>query len=266
MSWLDPGRYSFPVVVSLLLHVLVAGLFIVQWPTEHRVPEPVPQHVVASVVQSENQAVKERREKALREQRKKEQAAARKKKLAEKKRQEKEKAQKLAAQKKREQEKALKEKALAEKKASEKAARDKAEKDRQAKERAQQETQLLEQLAKEQAEAEARAQAEAEAWAEKVAEITSGSVSDIRSRIESVWRYPPAVRPEQETEVSITLVPTGQVINVKITRSSGNAALDRSVEQAIFKASPLPVPKDPRVFEKSFRNLTMKFRPENATW
>ncbi|TNC89766.1 MAG: protein TolA, partial [Thalassolituus sp.] len=67
-------------------------------------------------------------------------------------------------------------------------------------------------------------------------------------------------------EVRLVMVPTGEVISANVVKSSGHAALDRSVEQAIMKASPLPVPEDIRVFEKNFRTLTMKFRPENASW
>ena len=136
-----------------------------------------------------------------------------------------------------------------------------------------QEQQLLEQLAQEQAEAEQRAQEEARKAAEEAARqaelaeaMTADATTAIRNKVQSQWQYPPAVNPELEVEVHITLVPTGQVIDVRITKGSGNAALDRSVQQAVRKASPLPVPKDPRVFEQSFRKLTMKFRPENATW
>jgi len=266
MSWLDPQRYSLPVVISIALHGVIILLFLFKWPTDHQVPEPVPQHMIANVVQTENKTVKKREEQAAKEQQRKAQAAKRE---ADRKKQ-------LAEQKRREQQ-ALKEKQLAEKRAKEKAvkeAKDKAAKEKaaeekaqqQAKERAQQEKQLLEQLAKEQAAAEKRAQEDAARRAEEAAAMSSDAITAIRSKVESLWQYPPAVNPEQEVELHITLVPTGQVIDVRIIKSSGNTALDRSVEQAVRKASPLPVPKDPRVFEQSFRKLTMKFRPENATW
>lgn len=269
MSWLDPRRYSLPVVISVVLHLLVGALFIIRWPTEHRLPEPVPQHVVANVVQVESAAQKQRKIQDEKERKRKELAVKReaeRKKKAEKELKEREKQKKLAEQKKREQDKLLKEKQLADKKAKEQAAKDKAAKEKAAQERAEQEKSLLEQLAREQAEADAVAQQKAEKQAEQAASMTADAIDAIRAKIEAVWKYPPNVRPNMETEVHITLVPTGEVINVKILKGSGNTALDRSVEQAIFKASPLPVPKDPRVFEKSFRNLVMKFRPENATW
>ena len=124
-------------------------------------------------------------------------------------------------------------------------------------------------MALEQAEAEIRRQEEAARAAEaaeKAAQMTAEYQDLIRAQVASVWNYPPNVSAELEVEVRLVMVPTGEVISANVTRSSGNDALDRSVEQAILKASPLPVPDDIRVFEKNFRRLTMKFRPENASW
>jgi len=47
-------------------------------------------------------------------------------------------------------------------------------------------------------------------------------------------------------------------------RSSGNVALDRSAEQAVWKAGKLPVPDDLMLFEKNFRQFNFLFRPEEA--
>ena len=121
----------------------------------------------------------------------------------------------------------------------------------------------------EQAEAEIRRQEEQArqaAAAEKAAQMTAEYQDLIRAQIESQWSYPPNVTRNLEVEVRLVMVPSGEVISANVVKSSGHAALDRSVEQAIMKASPLPVPEDIRVFEKNFRTLTMKFRPENASW
>ncbi|MEK9711990.1 MAG: cell envelope integrity protein TolA, partial [Thalassolituus sp.] len=169
-------------------------------------------------------------------------------------------------------EKAAKEKAAAEKAAAEKAAKEKAAKEKAVREAAAAEAAeqaLMEQLALEQAEAEIRRQEEAArqaAAAEKAAQLTAEYQDLIRAQVASVWSYPPNVSRDLEVEVRLVMVPTGEVISATVTRSSGHEALDRSVEQAIMKASPLPVPDDIRVFEKNFRTLTMKFRPENASW
>jgi len=53
----------------------------------------------------------------------------------------------------------------------------------------------------------------------------------------------------------------GNVLSVKMTRSSGNARLDNSAESAIFKASPLPFPSDPR-FYPYLKEFNFIFKPE----
>ncbi len=178
-------------------------------------------------------------------------------------------AREKAAKEKAAKEKAAREKAAKEKAAREKAAAEKAAAEKAAREQAAAEQALMEQMALEQAEAEIRRQEEAARAAEaaeKAAQMTAEYQDLIRAQVASVWNYPPNVSAELEVEVRLVMVPTGEVISATVTRSSGNDALDRSVEQAILKASPLPVPDDIRVFEQNFRRLTMKFRPENASW
>lgn len=278
MSWRNPNSYGFAAFVAIVIHLAVAGLFLIEWPdSKPHIVEPVPQHVMANVVQEENKAVKERKRKAELEKKRQQRAA--------KKRAEKERKRKLEARRKKEKarqeklrkEKLAKQKAAAEKKrqadaqraaekkaADAKAAAEQAERLRQ--EQLQQEQDMLEQMAQEQAEAELQAQKEAEARAERAAVMTSEHTLLIKEQIQSQWRYPPAVDSGMEVELKLTLVPTGEVVQVQIVKSSGNPALDRSVEQAIRKASPLPVPKNIAVFEQNFRSFTMKFRPENASW
>jgi colicin import membrane protein len=68
-----------------------------------------------------------------------------------------------------------------------------------------------------------------------------------------------------EVELSIQLVPTGQVISVAIIQSSGNSAFDRSAEQAVHQAGRFEKLQElpPRVFEQYFRQLRLVFRPED---
>jgi colicin import membrane protein len=203
------------------------------------------------------------KEKAAKDKAAKEKAAAAKK-AAKEKAEAEERARQQAAK-----EKAAAEKLAKEKAAKEKAAREKAAAEKAAREQAAAEQALMEQLALEQAEAEIRRQEEAARaaeQAEKAAQMRAEYQDLIRAQVASVWNYPPNVSAELEVEVRLVMVPTGEVISANVTRSSGNDALDRSVEQAIMKASPLPVPDDIRVFEQNFRRLTMKFRPENASW
>jgi colicin import membrane protein len=53
-------------------------------------------------------------------------------------------------------------------------------------------------------------------------------------------------------------LPTGEVLDVKLKRTSGNPALDAAIERAIRKSSPLPKPDDPSLFQ---RTLEIKYKP-----
>jgi colicin import membrane protein len=304
MNWREPGSYFLPTLVAILIHVGAFALLIFEWRRDIQVmPEPLPPHMVANVIQEENKAVKDRdikkkqqeaerlrqqrlaREKQAREKLAREKAAKEKlakakadkeKAVADKKAKEKAAAEKLAKEKaakaKAEKEKAAKVKAEKEKAAKVKAEKEKAAKEKAIAEEAEREAaeqSLMEQLALEEANSEIRRQEEAAAkaaQAERATQLTAEHQDIIRAQVAAAWRYPPNVTPEMEVEVRLTMVPTGEVISATVTKSSGHQALDRSVEQAIMKASPLSVPDDIRVFEKNFRTLTMKFRPENATW
>ena len=51
---------------------------------------------------------------------------------------------------------------------------------------------------------------------------------------------------------------TGEVLEVKLRRSSGIGSLDAAIERAILKSSPLPKPDDPALFQ---RTLEIKYKP-----
>jgi TonB family protein len=75
------------------------------------------------------------------------------------------------------------------------------------------------------------------------------------------WSRPPSARNGMQTKLIVDLVPTGDVVGVTITSSSGNEAFDRSAEQAVRKVGKFDVPKDPALFEKYFRRLPINFNP-----
>ena len=75
------------------------------------------------------------------------------------------------------------------------------------------------------------------------------------------WLIPDDLRQDLSCELLIRVAPEGDVLSVEIARSSGDAVLDRSARAAVFKSSPLPVPKEAAVFEK-FRELKLTVRPE----
>ena len=70
----------------------------------------------------------------------------------------------------------------------------------------------------------------------------------------------PASAPEDlECVVNVRQLPGGQVVNVDIGRCNGDESVRRSIEAAIYKASPLPSPENPNVFD---RDLQIIFNPE----
>tara|TARA_R110000868_G_scaffold8205_7_gene42754 strand:- start:66507 stop:67304 length:798 start_codon:yes stop_codon:yes gene_type:complete len=75
------------------------------------------------------------------------------------------------------------------------------------------------------------------------------------------WIVPDNVSKNLSTQLLIQLAPGGTVINVKLLKSSGNGALDRSAITAVYRASPLPVPNDSAAFS-AFRELQLIVRPE----
>ena len=66
----------------------------------------------------------------------------------------------------------------------------------------------------------------------------------------------------------IQLIPTGEVVSVTLASSSGNAAFDRSAVVAVEKAGQFPELQklDSRLFEKNFRRLRLKFKPEDLRY
>ena len=58
----------------------------------------------------------------------------------------------------------------------------------------------------------------------------------------------------------VRMIPGGQVIDAKVVKSSGDPSFDRQAELAVRKASPLPVPDEPRLFEQ-IREINFEFDP-----
>lgn len=67
------------------------------------------------------------------------------------------------------------------------------------------------------------------------------------------WRRPLGVGDSLRCQIEIELLPNGQVVNVRVVRSSGVPAFDDSVVTAALKSSPLPLPSDMRAFERTLR-------------
>lgn len=113
----------------------------------------------------------------------------------------------------------------------------------------------LEQLVRDQEALEKqRAQQAAQSRAlDVIAEYKAKIMAKIRSRIV----LPPNIPDDSVAELDVTLLPGGDILNVKLRKSSGYAAFDSAVERAIYLAKPLPLPPDPALFPK-FRDLSLK--------
>jgi len=82
----------------------------------------------------------------------------------------------------------------------------------------------------------------------------------IAARVRKFWQRPMGSADNFQCLVEVKMLPSAEVISARVVRSCGSAALDRSVEQAVVKASPLPPPPDSRAMP-SDRTLNITFCP-----
>lgn len=96
-------------------------------------------------------------------------------------------------------------------------------------------------------------------------ELVASVSSLIRQRVGQNWNSPPSARRGMVATVRVNMVPTGRVVQTNIVESSGNAAFDLAVLQAVQKAQPFESVRelDPAVFEKNFREFSFRFDPQN---
>ena len=143
-----------------------------------------------------------------------------------------------------------------------KEARDKQQREQQAQEQQVREQQAREQQVRAANEAELRARMAAEE--RQLAAQNSGLLAQyqaqIRSRIERAWIRPPNARTGLSCEVRITQVPGGEVVGVRVGNCNGDESVRQSIEAAAYRASPLPLPADPSLFD---RNLLVTFKPQD---
>ena len=121
------------------------------------------------------------------------------------------------------------------------------------KQKAEEERMLREQLA-----AESKAVA---AQSKKVQSTVNKFVGLIRQKVERSWNRPVTAKSGLVCTVYVRMMPTGDVLDVRIVKSSGDRVFDRSVENAVRKAAPLPLPADRAMFSH-FRELKFEFKPK----
>jgi colicin import membrane protein len=80
----------------------------------------------------------------------------------------------------------------------------------------------------------------------------------IRDKIKGNFVLPTDIPGNPEAVFDVVQLPTGEVLSVRLRKSSGHKAYDDAVERAILKSSPLPKPDRPEQFQRS---LEIKYRP-----
>ena len=128
---------------------------------------------------------------------------------------------------------------------------------------------LEEQRRQVEAERQRIAEAQRRAEAEKIARDLAAKARDralgqyvdaITRKVRQNWILPPDLQGNPECVYEVVQLPTGEVINAKLVKSSGNAAYDEAVHRAILKSSPLPLPASREHFS---RVLKLTFRPRD---
>ena len=123
---------------------------------------------------------------------------------------------------------------------------------------AQQQKAIHDQRARADAELRQLGQAQAEQAARALQRGLDDYTGKIRGKIKGNIVLPPGIKGNPEGIFDVTQLPTGEIINVKISKSTGNRALDEAIERAIRKSDPLPLPDQPSLFK---RELKLKYRP-----
>lgn len=248
------------VLYALALHVVIVALLVIGFRVVSR-DEAVQPVMQAVVVRDPVPDPKQDREK-LREQTRKEeerQNEERRQREVEQQRvaeeQRRQEAERVEVERKKQEEEKKKQEQLARKK-QEQAEKKKREDERKKAEKQRQ--QQAEQTLREQLEEEEKARTAARAA--KLAPEADKYKTAIRQKVERNWARPSASRKGLQCTVRVRLIPGGEVLEATVVKSSGDAVFDRSVESAVHKSSPLPLPEREELFEQ-FREIEFIFRP-----
>jgi len=117
----------------------------------------------------------------------------------------------------------------------------------------------------ENAKAEAASQAKVEA--QKAKAVTQRAEAEqaklaIKQKVNRSWIRPASATAVLKCTIRVRLLSDGSVMDAVVISSSGDEDFDRSAENAVNKASPLPVPKDKELFAREFRSFQFMFNPK----
>lgn len=260
--------YPLAVVVAISLHILLlGGLVYLQSSSQSQALELIQPTVIKALLIEENPQITNqrnqdnRRLEAKRKETERANAEAQKKReeqAAERKRQE-------EAARKREQQQVAKQRADARAKVEggktlAEDERKKREAEKRREEQAQRERDSRQQREREDAQNAAATEAASSEF-----DLIQSATGLIQQLVTGNWSRPPSARNGMRAIIQIKMLPTGELVDVKITQSSGDPAFDRSAENAVYRAAPfaeltaLPI----RVFNQNFRTLSLIFQPED---
>jgi colicin import membrane protein len=257
-------EHAVTLTLSILLHGIVIGLLAYGFVSLRSKPTPQVQPAIQATVVDERR-IQEEATRLQQEEQERERQAQQERDQAEQARREREEEQQRVEELKQQREaeeklaqereqQRVQEEQEAKRKADEakrqqqaKAAADKKRKEQEARERKESEAELKKRLAEE----ERRSAAEDSG---QLAEY----IAQIQARIQRAWIRPPSAREGLRCIVNVTQVPGGEVVDVKIGECNGDDVVRQSIEAAVYRASPLPEPSDPTLFE---RNLRLEFKP-----
>ena len=260
--------YPLAVVVAISLHILLlGGLVYLQSSSQSQALELIQPTVIKALLIEENPQITNqrnqdnRRLEAKRKETERANAEAQKKReeqAAERKRQE-------EAARKREQQQVAKQRADARAKAElgktlAEDERKKREAEKRREEQAQRERESRQQREREDAQDAAATEAASSEF-----DLIQSATGLIQQLVTENWSRPPSARNGMRAIIQIKMLPTGELVDVIITQSSGDPAFDRSAENAVYRAAPfaeltaLPI----RVFNQNFRTLSLIFQPED---
>ena len=108
-----------------------------------------------------------------------------------------------------------------------------------------------------------------QAQADQIGDQVAASYDDvIRRYVSEQWRRPPTARNEMLVEVRISMLPSGDITDAVVSRSSGDAGFDQSAVQAVRNVGRIPEMQqlsreDPAAFDRMYRQRTLRFKPED---
>lgn len=276
-------EHRFSLALSVFLHVALLLTFSSSLILVPTLPQQLAIEAVVIDESKLNKAAEQERKKADEQQRKREAEAERQRQeqqrqreeqqrqqaeqqrqreaAAEQQRQEQQRVkQEQDAQRKREaeQQRVAEEKRVAEQRAAEERARREAEARAEAERQRMIEAAEREEQSRREAELAAAIAAEEEVFAARQSGEMSRYLGLIQQKVERNWSRPASAGAGLKCEVAVVQLPNGDVVDVSIRSCNGDDVVRRSIESAVRRASPLPLPENRLLFD---RNITFIFEP-----